>query len=54
MPVRSFACRLDFLDFDSCPCPGPFLSKVSSFVILDFETAKNSEHFNLKDRSVSN
>ncbi|TRZ19276.1 hypothetical protein HGM15179_007832 [Zosterops borbonicus] len=23
---------------------------MSSFVILDFETAKNPEHFNLKDR----
>lgn len=53
VPGRSFACQLGFLDFDSCLCPGPFLSMMSSFVILDFETAKNPEHFNLKDRSVS-
>lgn len=53
VPVGSFACQLDFLDFDRFPCPGPFLSMMSSFVILDFETPGNSEHFNLKDRSVS-
>lgn len=52
VPVGSFACQLDFLDFDSFPCPGPFFSMMSSFVILDFETAENSEHFSLKDRSV--
>lgn len=39
VPVRSFACQLDF-------------PVMSSFVILDFETASNSEEFNLKDGSV--
>lgn len=53
VPVGSFACQHDFLNFDSCPCPGPFVSMMSSFVILDLEIAKNSEQFNLKDRSVS-
>lgn len=53
VPVGGFTSQLDFLDFDNCPCPGPFLSMMSSFVILDSETAKNSEQFNLKDRSAS-
>lgn len=53
MPAGSFACQLDFLEFDSCPCPGPFLSMMSSFVILDLEITKNSEQYNLKDRSVT-
>lgn len=39
VPVGSFACQLDF-------------PVMSSFVILDFETANNSEEFNLKDGSV--
>lgn len=53
MRMESFACHLDFLDFDSSPCPGPFLSVMSNFVILDLGTAKNSEEFNLKDRLAS-
>lgn len=48
VPVGSFASQLDFLDFDSCPCPGPFLPVMSSFVIFNLETAKNSEQFSLK------
>lgn len=42
-PVGSFPLQLHFLDFDSWPCPGPLLSMMPSFMLLDLEIAKNSE-----------